>query len=78
MPNNQQLYALKQLWKWRDATARESDESLAYVLPDHMMVQIAEVLPRESHGIIACCSPVPIYVKRDLNLLHKYLTISGN
>ena len=41
--NNRQLYALEELWCWRDRIAREQDESLFYVLPDHMMLKIAEV-----------------------------------
>ena len=72
-PTNQQTYALKELWKWRDATAREVDESPDYILPDHMLMQIAQVLPREANGIISCCSPVPVYLKRDLLLIHKYV-----
>jgi ribonuclease D len=44
--NNRQLFALKELWRWRDQLARQADESTFYVLPDHMMIQIAEVLPR--------------------------------
>uniref|UniRef100_A0A914Z9P3 HRDC domain-containing protein n=1 Tax=Panagrolaimus superbus TaxID=310955 RepID=A0A914Z9P3_9BILA len=72
-PTNQQNFALKELWKWRDATAREVDESPDYVLPDHMLMQIAEVLPREANGIISCCSPVPVYLKRDLLIIHKIM-----
>lgn len=44
--NNRQLAALEQIYTWRDKLARLEDESLAYVLPDHMLLQIAEVLPR--------------------------------
>uniref|UniRef100_A0A7E4W9T1 HRDC domain-containing protein n=1 Tax=Panagrellus redivivus TaxID=6233 RepID=A0A7E4W9T1_PANRE len=72
-PTNQQAYALRALWKWRDSTAREADESLAYILPDHMLMQIAEVLPRERNGIISCCSPVPVYLKRDLLVIHRIM-----
>jgi ribonuclease D len=72
-PTNQQTYALQELWKWRDATAREVDESPDYILPDHMLMQIAEVLPREANGIISCCSPVPVYLKRDLSIIHKIM-----
>lgn len=75
-PTNQQTYALKELWKWRDSTAREVDESYDYILPDHMLLQIAEVLPRESTGIISCCSPVPPYLKRDIFIIHKYVLYS--
>lgn len=73
-PTNQQVYALKKLWQWRDQTAREEDESLDYVLPDQMLLQIAEVLPREKQGIISCCSPVPVFLKRDILILHRFVS----
>ncbi|KAI1709813.1 3'-5' exonuclease domain-containing protein [Ditylenchus destructor] len=63
--NNRQMAALKQLYAWRDSVAREHDESLHYVLPTHMMIHIAEVMPKETQGILACCAPVPLHVKFD-------------
>ncbi|KAI1717473.1 3'-5' exonuclease domain-containing protein [Ditylenchus destructor] len=63
--NNRQMAALKQLYAWRDSVAREHDESLHYVLPTHMMIHIAEVMPKETQGILACCAPVPPHVKFD-------------
>ncbi|KAI1296934.1 Exosome component 10 [Halotydeus destructor] len=68
--NNRQLFALKHLMGWRDKIARQEDESTGYVLPNHMLLQIAEVLPREQQGILACCNPVPPLVKQQLNELH--------
>uniref|UniRef100_A0A0N5ART6 Exosome complex component 10 homolog n=1 Tax=Syphacia muris TaxID=451379 RepID=A0A0N5ART6_9BILA len=68
--NSQQKYALKTMYKWRDDRARAEDESIRYVLPDHMLLKIAEVLPREMQGILACCYPVPTFVKQELNVLH--------
>lgn len=41
--NSRQQSALAALWKWRDERARADDESPQYVLPCHMMLQIAEV-----------------------------------
>ncbi|XP_054712256.1 exosome component 10-like [Uloborus diversus] len=68
--NAKQLFCLKNLFSWRDKIARENDESLAYVLPNHMLLQIAEALPREQQGILACCNPIPPLVKQQLNELH--------
>lgn len=76
--NNRQCYVLKQLWKWRDTNARKHDESLHYVLPNHMMLQIAEVLPKEMQGIIACCSPVPPLLKNDIIIIFKFITAARN
>ncbi|KAL7288501.1 hypothetical protein TKK_0017466 [Trichogramma kaykai] len=71
--NNRQLYALKEIHKWRDETAREEDESLHYVLPNHMLLNIAEVLPREMQGILACCNPIPPLVRQNLLKIHKMI-----
>lgn len=68
--NERQLYALKELFAWRDRIAREEDESTGFVLPKHMMLQIADVLPKEMQGILACCSPIPSLVRQHLLHLH--------
>lgn len=36
-----------------------------------MMLQIAETLPREMQGILACCNPIPPLVRSNLLELHK-------
>ncbi|CAJ0932280.1 unnamed protein product, partial [Mesorhabditis belari] len=71
--NNRQIFALRELWRWRDTTARNQDESLGYVLPSHMMIHIAESLPRDMQGILACCSPVPHPLKEHLLLIHRII-----
>ena len=38
------------IYKWRDQTARSEDESTAFVLPNHMMLKIAELLPGDQEG----------------------------
>lgn len=73
MFNNKQLYALKELHKWRDQTARGEDDSIAYVLPNHMLLNIAETLPREMQGILACCDSIPPLVRQNLLKLHKII-----
>lgn len=71
--DNRQFYALKEIFLWRDAIARTEDESYAYVLPNHMMLQIAENLPREMQGILACCNPIPPLVRQHLHMLHRFI-----
>ncbi|KAK3801382.1 hypothetical protein RRG08_059084 [Elysia crispata] len=68
--NNQQLAALRDLYAWRDGVARAEDESLGYVLPNHMLLQIAEILPRERQGVLACCNPIPPLVRQSLMEIH--------
>lgn len=68
--NNRQKQAFKEIYSWRDHLARSEDESTNYILPNHMMLKIAEVLPKEQQGILACCNPIPVMVKKHLNELH--------
>ncbi|XP_013110735.2 exosome component 10 [Stomoxys calcitrans] len=71
--DNRQLYALGEIFKWRDNMARQEDESYGYVLPNHMMLQISESLPREMQGILACCNPIPPLVRQHLHALHQII-----
>ncbi|XP_017481740.1 PREDICTED: exosome component 10 [Rhagoletis zephyria] len=69
--DNRQLYALREVFQWRDSVARQEDESYGYVLPNHMILQISESLPREMQGILACCNPIPPLVRQNLHVLHQ-------
>ncbi|KAL1490352.1 hypothetical protein ABEB36_013063 [Hypothenemus hampei] len=69
--DNRQLYALKEIYKWRDQIARIEDDSILYVLPNNMLLEISERLPKEIQGILACCSPIPPLVKANLLEIHK-------
>lgn len=71
--DNRQLYALQHLFIWRDKVARLEDDSYGYVMPNHMMLQISELLPREMQGILACCNPLPPLVKQHLHILHQII-----
>ncbi|XP_070587549.1 exosome complex component 10-like, partial [Erythrolamprus reginae] len=68
--NTQQLTAFRLLYAWRDKMGRQEDESIGYVLPNHMLLKIAEELPKEPQGITACCNPVPPLVRQQLNEMH--------
>nr|CAH8841938.1 unnamed protein product [Trichobilharzia regenti] len=71
--SHRQLYALENLYALRDTIARREDESIHYVLPNHMLKVIAEELPRESSGIFACCNPIPPLVRKYIHDLHKII-----
>lgn len=71
--NPNQMNALMKLYQWRDEMARKEDESYQYVLPNHMLLQISEVLPREMQGILACCNPIPPLVRQNLNEMHQLI-----
>ncbi|PNF41922.1 hypothetical protein B7P43_G15291 [Cryptotermes secundus] len=76
--DNRQLYALRELYRWRDSISRENDESTGYVLPDLMMLQIAEHLPREMKGILSCCNLIPRLVRKNLHKLHTIVLEARN
>ena len=46
---------------------RQEDESTGYVLPNHMLFQIAENMPKDQEGVIACCNPVPPLVNQHVS-----------
>uniref|UniRef100_V9KDS6 Exosome complex component 10 n=1 Tax=Callorhinchus milii TaxID=7868 RepID=V9KDS6_CALMI len=71
--NTQQMTAFRLLYSWRDKMARQEDESTGYVLPNHMMLKIAEELPKEPQGILSCCNPVPPMVRQQINELHQHV-----
>lgn len=57
----QQLAVLSEVFKWRDETARQEDESTAYVLPNHLLIRIAEAMPssvRELGATLRGAAPV--------------------
>jgi exosome complex exonuclease RRP6 len=75
--NDKQLKVFKELFKWRDEVARSEDESVRYVLPNHMLREISESLPTTVKDLISICNPVPSLLRRDrvklINLMNKIL-----
>nr|CDS28287.1 Helicase RNase D C terminal HRDC domain [Hymenolepis microstoma] len=69
--SKRQAYALKHLCLLRDSIGRSEDESNGFVLPNHMLHNIAERLPKEPNGLLACCNPIPIMVNKYLMDFHK-------
>mmetsp|Transcript_25776 Transcript_25776/g.39974 ORF Transcript_25776/g.39974 Transcript_25776/m.39974 type:complete len:1061 (+) Transcript_25776:49-3231(+) len=57
-----QLACLRRLWDWRDATARELDESNGYVCPNSALARIATVLPSSTAALQRLINPLPLPV----------------
>jgi exosome complex exonuclease RRP6 len=70
--NNQQSYALQELFFWRDRVAREEDEGPHFVMPKDMMIKVVNHLPNEPEGILHCCSD-SLFVQKHLQHLHKIM-----
>jgi len=50
---------LDALFLWRDRTARLEDQSVAYILPNHMILRIAELSPDNKESLFRSCKPNP-------------------
>ncbi|XP_062504252.1 exosome complex component 10-like isoform X2 [Corticium candelabrum] len=71
--NDQQQKVFQSLYAWRDRVARDEDESPSYVLPNHMLLHISEVSPREVQGVLACCAPIPPLVRQHVQEIHRLI-----
>ncbi|KAJ2851801.1 exosome nuclease subunit [Coemansia brasiliensis] len=58
-----QLAVFRALHQWRDSCARQEDESVRYVLPNHMLFAIADRMPTEPPQLLALCQPTPPLVR---------------
>ncbi|KAJ3398927.1 exosome nuclease subunit, partial [Chytridiales sp. JEL 0842] len=59
----EQVCVFKAVHAWRDRVAREEDESVRFVLPNHMLTRIAMDMPTTPSGVLACCYPIPNLVR---------------
>ncbi|CAI5713624.1 unnamed protein product [Peronospora destructor] len=58
------------LYEWRDHVARQEDESVAYVMPNHVLMKLTKHLPVRSDELFRACHPVP-------SLIHKIWNEDG-
>ncbi|EDQ87070.1 uncharacterized protein MONBRDRAFT_33488 [Monosiga brevicollis MX1] len=65
------------LHAWRDQVARDEDESPRYVLPDHMLLELASRAPTETGQILACCQPIPPLVRVNVQLIQDIILTKG-
>lgn len=72
--NEQQMRVFAAVYKWRDTVAREEDESYRYVLPNHMLFHVAELVPTSVPALLACCNPVPPLVRINAEILIDVIT----
>ncbi|CAH0481025.1 unnamed protein product [Peronospora belbahrii] len=52
------------LYMWRDRVAREEDESVAYVMPNHVLMKLTKHLPVRSDELFRACHPVPLLIRK--------------
>ncbi|KAG7386772.1 Exosome component 10 [Phytophthora pseudosyringae] len=52
------------LYLWRDRIARREDESVAYVMPNHVLMKLTKHLPVRSDELFRVCHPVPLLIRK--------------
>ncbi|KAG3022004.1 hypothetical protein JG687_00002660 [Phytophthora cactorum] len=52
------------LYLWRDRIARQEDESVAYVMPNHVLMKLTKHLPVRSDELFRACHPVPLLIRK--------------
>lgn len=63
---HQQVEVFSAVYNWRDTICRLEDESTRYVLPNHMILQLADKMPEDDRGLQAACIPIPPLVKMNM------------
>jgi len=61
--STRQEEVLSAVYGWRDSVARREDESTQYVLPDRMLLCIAQDIPTSASDLEKCCNPLPPIVQ---------------
>ncbi|KAJ3257880.1 Exosome component 10 [Boothiomyces macroporosus] len=61
--NNENFAVFRALHAWRDHIARKEDESLRFVLPNHMLFNLCRTMPITAKDILSVCSPTPSLVR---------------
>ncbi|GMF20575.1 unnamed protein product [Phytophthora fragariaefolia] len=52
------------LYLWRDRIARLEDESIAYVMANHVLMKLTKHLPARSDELFRACHPVPLLIRK--------------
>ncbi|KEG09572.1 ribosomal RNA processing protein 6 [Trypanosoma grayi] len=61
-----QLQVARNVFNWRDAAAREVDDSPAAVMQLSSVLAIATKLPKSANDVLKCCSPVSVVVRTNV------------
>ncbi|CAM6101531.1 unnamed protein product [Calypogeia fissa] len=63
----EQLAALAALYSWRDSVARKGDESTGFVLPNHLLLQLASEMPEDVRQLQSFVRQSHSFVSRHAN-----------
>jgi len=71
----EQDLALAALWDWRDITARDLDESVAYIMSNSEMLRIARALPHSVEQLLQTCRPLSTVVVERASDIIQYMSL---
>ncbi|CCD15945.1 unnamed protein product, partial [Trypanosoma congolense IL3000] len=73
-----QLQVAREIFNWRDAAAREADDSPSAVMHISCVLSIATRLPLSANEVLKCCSPVSVIVRTNvMKLLQIVKSVTG-
>jgi exosome complex exonuclease RRP6 len=61
--NNEQFAVYRATHEWRDKIARADDDSTAFVMPNHVIMSIAKLMPTDMVALLGIAHPVSYSVK---------------
>jgi ribonuclease D len=61
--NEENIAVLRAIHGWRDHIARQEDESTHYILPKHMLLNLAKIMPITARDLLMQCNPTPAFIK---------------
>jgi len=64
-----QTEVLRAVFNWRDAAARDADESPQAIMHAAAILQIASKLPTSARDILKCCTPVSVVVRANVGAI---------
>lgn len=73
-----QTEVLRRVFNWRDAAARDADESCPAIMHAAAVLQIAAKLPTCARDVLSCCKPVSMVVRRDVAHIVEIVTSALN
>ncbi|ODQ67848.1 hypothetical protein NADFUDRAFT_80988 [Nadsonia fulvescens var. elongata DSM 6958] len=64
---------IKALFSWRDSVARREDESVRYVMPEHILQGLAVLAPTDAAGVLSVSNSIPLYVRSNAKTIAKVI-----
>lgn len=61
--NNEQFEVFRSIHSWRDRIAREDDDSTNFVMPNHVIFNIAKLMPMDMVALLGIAHPISHSVK---------------